>query len=71
MLHERILVLVQYVTDVIAGDSLPECARYLVDDSSGQATRDHFALRSLSALMASLPATENPGFREEFDKVYP
>jgi len=54
MLHERILVLVQYVTDVIAG----------------HATRDHSALRSLSALMASLPATEKPGFRQEFDKEY-
>ena len=35
----------------------------------GRATKDHAVLRSLSALMASLPATESPGFREEFDTV--
>ncbi|KAG5654041.1 hypothetical protein H0H81_008057 [Sphagnurus paluster] len=54
MLHERILVLVKYVTDVIAG----------------QAIKDHSTLRSLSALLASLPATENKAFREEFDTEY-
>jgi len=54
MLHERIMVLVKYVTEVVAG----------------QATKDHAVLRSLSALMASLPATESPGFREEFDTEY-
>jgi hypothetical protein len=35
----------------------------------GRAAKDHAVLRSLSALMASLPATESPGFREEFDTV--
>ncbi|KIJ68635.1 hypothetical protein HYDPIDRAFT_82481 [Hydnomerulius pinastri MD-312] len=54
MLHERILVLVQYVTNVIAG----------------QVPMDHTTLRSLSALVASLPASENKGFREEFDTEY-
>ncbi|KAJ8596509.1 hypothetical protein M405DRAFT_805314 [Rhizopogon salebrosus TDB-379] len=54
MLHERILVLVQYVTNVIAG----------------QVPTDHTTLRSLSALMASLPASENKGFREEFNTEY-
>ncbi|TFK57511.1 COP9 signalosome subunit 6 [Heliocybe sulcata] len=54
MLHDRILVLVQYVTSVLAG----------------QAPKDHVALRALSALVASLPASENPGFREEFDTEY-
>ncbi|KII93712.1 hypothetical protein PLICRDRAFT_402403 [Plicaturopsis crispa FD-325 SS-3] len=54
MLHERIQVLVKYVADVIAG----------------QAQKDHGTLRSLSALIASLPATENKGFREEFDQEY-
>jgi len=54
MLHERILLLVKYVTDVIAG----------------QATRDHATLRALSALIASLPATENKAFRDEFETEY-
>ncbi|KAI0080002.1 hypothetical protein K474DRAFT_1658239 [Panus rudis PR-1116 ss-1] len=54
MLHDRILILVQYLTDVLAG----------------QAKKDHSALRSLSALIASLPASEHQGFREEFDKEY-
>jgi len=54
MLHDRIVVLVQYVTDVIAGT----------------AKKDHAALRSLSALIASLPASESEQFREEFDTEY-
>ncbi|CAA7258755.1 unnamed protein product [Cyclocybe aegerita] len=54
MLHERILVLVKYVTDVIAGQARP----------------DHAILRSLAALAASLPASENKYFREEFDTEY-
>ncbi|KDR84839.1 hypothetical protein GALMADRAFT_233256 [Galerina marginata CBS 339.88] len=54
MLHERILILIKYVTDVIAGQARP--------DSS--------VLRSLSALLASLPASENKHFREEFDTEY-
>ncbi|KAG6820760.1 hypothetical protein H0H93_012024 [Arthromyces matolae] len=50
MLHERILVLVKYISEVIAG----------------QAPKDNATLRSLSALIASLPATENKAFRDEF-----
>ena len=36
----------------------------------GSATKDHATLRALSALIASLPASENKGFREEFDTEY-
>jgi len=54
MLHDRIMLLVKYVTDVLAG----------------QAVKDHSTLRSLSALVASLPASEHKGFREEFDTEY-
>ncbi|KAF8641251.1 hypothetical protein AX17_000885 [Amanita inopinata Kibby_2008] len=54
MLHDRLRVLVKYVTEVI----------------EGQAHKDHATLRSLSALVASLPATENIAFREEFDMEY-
>lgn len=36
---------------------------------AGQSPKDHTALRSLSALVASLPASEHPEFREEFDQV--
>lgn len=31
--------------------------------------KDHATLRSLSALVASLPASESRGFREEFETV--
>ncbi|KAI0786095.1 COP9 signalosome subunit 6 [Abortiporus biennis] len=54
MLHDRILLLVKYVSDVLAG----------------QAVNDHATLRSLSALVASLPASEHKAFREEFDTEY-
>jgi COP9 signalosome complex subunit 6 len=37
---------------------------------SGEARKDHGALRSLSALIASLPASESEEFREEFDTEY-
>ncbi|KAF8213451.1 maintenance of mitochondrial structure and function-domain-containing protein [Mycena galopus ATCC 62051] len=54
MLHDRIMVLVKYVSEVVAG----------------QAPKDHATLRSLSALIASLPATENNAFRDEFETEY-
>ncbi|KAJ7785903.1 COP9 signalosome subunit 6 [Mycena metata] len=54
MLHDRIMVLVKYVADVVAE----------------QAPKDHATLRSLSALIASLPATENNAFRDEFETEY-
>lgn len=54
MLHERILVLVKYVEDVI----------------SGQAPKDDAILRSLAALIASLPVTESKAFRREFNTEY-
>lgn len=71
MLHERIMVLVKYVTEVIAGkishrETVFGCSKQTIE---GRATKDHAVMRSLSALMASLPATESPGFREEFDTV--
>jgi COP9 signalosome complex subunit 6 len=71
MLHERILVLVKYVTDVIASMSFtfylsPFCLTCPFKD---QAPKDHATLRALNALIASLPATENKAFREEFETV--
>ncbi|KAJ7071509.1 maintenance of mitochondrial structure and function-domain-containing protein [Mycena amicta] len=54
MLHDRIMLLVKYVTNLVAG----------------QAPKDHATLRALSALIASLPATENIAFREEFETEY-
>ncbi|KZT74893.1 COP9 signalosome subunit 6 [Daedalea quercina L-15889] len=56
MLHDRIVLLVKYVSDVLAGAS--------------RATKDHSTLRALSALIASLPASDHKGFREEFDTEY-
>ncbi|KZS96106.1 hypothetical protein SISNIDRAFT_451786 [Sistotremastrum niveocremeum HHB9708] len=54
MLHDRILILIQYVTGVIAN----------------QAPRDHATLRALGSLIASLPASESAAFREEFDTEF-
>ncbi|KAH9065945.1 COP9 signalosome subunit 6 [Lactarius vividus] len=54
MLHDRILVLVNYVKAVLS-DSAP---------------KDHAAIRSLAALVASLPASDSQGFREEFETEY-
>jgi len=54
MLHDRIQLLVKYVSGVVAGST----------------PKDYTALRSLSALIASLPASEHPRFRDEFDKEY-
>jgi len=54
MLHERIVALVGYVASVIAGTS----------------PKDYPTLRALNALVASLPASENKHFREEFDTEF-
>jgi len=54
MLHDRILVLVNYVKAVL----------------SGSAPKDHATIRSLAALVASLPASDSQGFREEFETEY-
>jgi len=54
MLHDRILVLVNYVKAVL----------------SGSAPKDHATIRSLTALVASLPASDSQGFREEFETEY-
>ncbi|KAH9004236.1 COP9 signalosome subunit 6 [Lactarius hatsudake] len=54
MLHDRILVLVNYVKAVLS-DSAP---------------KDHATIRSLAALVASLPASDSQGFREEFETEY-
>lgn len=71
MLHDRILLLVKYVSDVIAGASSQSntaaCPQHV--SILGSAVKDHATLRSLSALIASLPASENKNFRKEFDTV--
>jgi len=71
MLHERILILVKYVTNVIAGTQSWHFFFFLNPFFvSGQSRPDHTILRSLSALLASLPASENKHFREEFNTVH-
>jgi len=54
MLHERVRLLVRYLSGVL----------------NGQAKKDHDAIRALSALVASLPASEHLEFRKEFDTEY-
>ena len=36
---------------------------------AGSAPKDHATIRSLAALVASLPASDSQGFREEFETV--
>ncbi|KAH9968760.1 COP9 signalosome subunit 6 [Russula dissimulans] len=54
MLHDRILVLVNYLKGVLSGSS----------------PKDHATIRSLAALVASLPASDSQGFRDEFETEY-
>jgi len=71
MLHDRILVLVNYVKDVLSGMfyfSPPRTHTYL-NLISGSAPKDHATIRSLVALLASLPASDSQGFRDEFETV--
>ena len=71
MLHDRILVLVNYVKDVLAGMFyLPAPPRhtYLIP-TLGSTPKDHATIRTLSALVASLPASDSQGFRDEFETV--
>ena len=75
MLHERLSVLVEYVSGAVAGESTANVTscflvrKFRVIVHTGTARKDHEILRSLSALVASLPASEHPAFREEFDTV--
>lgn len=72
MLHERIKVLVDYVSGVVAGNVYTSCYDSCLTNgpiSKGSAKKDHEVLRSLTALVASLPASEHPAFRDEFDTV--
>ncbi|OBZ79855.1 COP9 signalosome complex subunit 6 [Grifola frondosa] len=71
MLHDRIMLLVKYVADVIAGEcKKPSCRTPRFNVVQDKTTKDHATLRALSALIASLPASENKGFREEFETEY-
>ena len=36
---------------------------------AGSAPKDHTTIRSLAALVASLPASDSQGFRDEFETV--
>lgn len=53
MLHERVLVIVQYLEAV----------------GRGEAVRDEETLRQISALITSLPATASAEFDDEFMTV--
>ena len=72
MLHDRILVLVNYIKAVLSGmvhrASHSVCVAYRIP-ITGSAQKDHATIRSLAALVASLPASDSQGFREEFETV--
>lgn len=72
MLQSRISVLVKYVSSVLAG-KFTSCFLHRPPTQRisgiGESPKDNDTLRSLTALVASLPASENKGFREEFDTV--
>ena len=71
-MHDRIVFLASYVAAVIEGCVImpntngPSNPRIWV---SGSAKKDYDILRSLGSLVASLPASEHPQFREEFNTV--
>lgn len=69
MLHDRILVLVSYVKDVLSGMSHYFMHYTFLIPVPGSAPKDHATIRSLAALVASLPASDNQGFRDEFETV--
>jgi len=70
MLHDRILVLVNYLKGVLSGMSSypPQRCIYLIP-VLGSSPKDHATIRSLAALVASLPASDSQGFRDEFETV--
>lgn len=69
MLYDRILVLVSYVKDVLSG-TLSHLLHYsYLIPLSGSTPKDHAIIRSLAALIASLPASDSQGFRDEFETV--
>jgi COP9 signalosome complex subunit 6 len=69
MLHDRILVLVSYVKDVLSGTSYYLLRYSYLIPLSGSTPKDHATIRSLAALIASLPASDSQGFRDEFETV--
>jgi hypothetical protein len=46
----------------------PVCVVYRIP-IAGSAPKDHATIRSLAALVASLPASDSQAFREEFETV--
>ena len=72
MLHNRILALVQYVSDVIAGMQnyfIYPISHFSEHICAGKTQKDHAVLRALSALVSTLPASSHPEFKREFDQV--
>jgi COP9 signalosome complex subunit 6 len=70
MLHDRIVILVQYVADALDGQVLAYGLDILAyKHHSGKVPKNHEVLRALAALVASLPASENSAFRDEFNMV--
>jgi COP9 signalosome complex subunit 6 len=71
MLHDRIIVLVTYLKDVLSGMSCnPTGQAYTYFPTfPGSTPKDHATIRSLAALVASLPASDSQGFRDEFETV--
>lgn len=69
MLYDRILVLVSYVKDVLSGTSCHLLHYSYLIPLSGSTPKDHATIRSLAALIASLPASDSQGFRDEFETV--
>lgn len=70
MLYDRIVVLVQYVSQALDGASTLFFFESISYGGIGSTKKDHSVLRSIAALIASLPASENRAFREEFDTEY-
>jgi hypothetical protein len=80
MLHDRMLVLLEYVKSLVSGQSLIPCVlprqrilrkliktmRRILSPSDKSIKADHSVVRQISALVSGLPVMSEYGFREEF-----
>lgn len=65
MLHQRILVLYQYITSVISGTR----TETIFTDTPGQVPIDQSMVRQISSVAASLPSMNAKAFQDEFQAV--
>lgn len=70
MLHDRVRVIQQYVSAVVAGEFLITLRDCHWTDSKGIAPADHEILRQCAALVATLPVMDGSEFNKELRTEY-